>query len=70
LASIRTTGNINESSWNDIFVLGISSGHALGDASPLFARVEESDIEKHKKQLALLINNNSNSKQKYNFKLK
>jgi methionyl-tRNA synthetase len=23
----------------------------LGDASPLFAKVEESDIERHKKQL-------------------
>jgi len=32
-------------------VLGISSGHALGDALPLFAKVEESDIEQHKKQL-------------------
>ena len=44
-------GNINESSWNDISVLGISPGHALGDASPLFAKVEESDIKKYKKQL-------------------
>ena len=26
-------GNINEYSWNDISVLGISPGHALGDAS-------------------------------------
>ena len=43
--------NINESSWNDISVLGISPGHALGDASPLFAKVEESDIKKYKKQL-------------------
>jgi methionyl-tRNA synthetase len=32
-------------------VLGISSGHTLGEASPLFAKVEESDIEKYKKQL-------------------
>jgi len=44
-------GNVNESTWNDISILGISSGHALGEASPLFAKVEKSDIEKYKKQL-------------------
>ncbi|MFQ5476022.1 MAG: methionine--tRNA ligase [Nitrosopumilus sp.] len=44
-------GNVNESSWSDISILEVSSGHALGDASPLFAKVEESDIEKYKKQL-------------------
>lgn len=44
-------GNVNESSWSDISVLGISSGHALGEVSPLFAKVEKSDIEKYKKQL-------------------
>ena len=32
-------------------VLGVSSGHTLGEASPLFARVDEADIEKYKKQL-------------------
>jgi methionyl-tRNA synthetase len=44
-------GNVNESSWNDISVLGISSGHILDKASPLFVKVEESDIAKYKKQL-------------------
>ncbi len=44
-------GNVNEFSWNDISVLGISSGHALGESSPLFVKVEESDIAKYKKQL-------------------
>ena len=44
-------GNVNEISWNEISVLGISTGHALGEASPLFAKVEKSDIEKYKKQL-------------------
>ena len=44
-------GNVNESSWNDISVLGLSPGYALGDASPLFVKVEKSDIEKYKKQL-------------------
>jgi methionyl-tRNA synthetase len=31
--------------------LGISSGHILGESSPLFARIEKSDIEKYKKEL-------------------
>ena len=44
-------GKISSSSWNDMSVLGISSNHVLGDASPIFAKVEESDIEKHKSQL-------------------
>ena len=43
--------NINEQSWGDMSILGISPGHTLGDASPLFARVEDTDIEKYKKQL-------------------
>ena len=42
---------VNQSSWNDMSELGISSGHVLGDSSPLFAKVEVSDIEDHKKQL-------------------
>ena len=44
-------GTVNEHSWSDMSILGISSGHVLGDASPLFAKVEESDIEKRKKLL-------------------
>ncbi len=44
-------GNITDFSWNEISVLGIPSGHTLGEASPLFAKVEESDIEERKKQL-------------------
>ena len=45
------SGNIDESTWSDMSVLEILSGHNLGDVSPLFARVEKLDIEKHKKQL-------------------
>ena len=44
-------GNVNDQNWNDMSVLGVSSGHALGTPSPLFARVEDTDIEKYKKQL-------------------
>ena len=44
-------GNVSDFSWKDMSDIGISSGHILGDASPLFARVETSDIENHKKEL-------------------
>jgi methionyl-tRNA synthetase len=44
-------GNVSESSWDDLSKFAITSGHVLGDPSPLFVKVEESDIEKHKKQL-------------------
>jgi len=44
-------GNVADISWSSQSELGISSGHILGDSSPLFARIETSDIEKYKKEL-------------------
>jgi methionyl-tRNA synthetase len=44
-------GNVKDSSWSEISELSILSGHVLGDSSPLFTKVEISDIEKHKKNL-------------------
>jgi methionyl-tRNA synthetase len=44
-------GNVEDSFWSDISEFGVLAGHTLGDASPLFVKVEESDIEHHKKQL-------------------
>ena len=44
-------GSITDLNWNELSELKIPSGHVLGDASPLFAKVEQSDIENHKKQL-------------------
>ena len=44
-------GNVDNSSWNDISKLEIQKGHALGNASPLFVKVELEDIAKYKKQL-------------------
>ena len=43
-------GAIDESSWEDMSKLEISSGHLLGNSSPLFVKVEKSDVEKHKTQ--------------------
>jgi methionyl-tRNA synthetase len=44
-------GNVADISWSSQSELGISSGHILGDPSPLFARIEKSDIEKYKTEL-------------------
>ncbi|MBI2128261.1 MAG: methionine--tRNA ligase [Nitrosarchaeum sp.] len=45
------SGKINENKWDSISDIGVKSGHTLGDASPLFVKVEEEDIAKYKKQL-------------------
>ncbi len=42
---------IDDFTWDDMSELKIPSGHLLGDSSPLFTKVEKSDIEKHKTQL-------------------
>jgi methionyl-tRNA synthetase len=46
-------GNIQDIPWNAQSELKILSGHKLGDSSPLFARIETSDVEKYKKELGL-----------------
>jgi methionyl-tRNA synthetase len=44
-------GETSTSSWGDMSLLAIAPNHVLGDASPIFAKVEASDVEKHKSQL-------------------
>ncbi|HXV65988.1 MAG TPA: methionine--tRNA ligase [Nitrosopumilaceae archaeon] len=44
-------GNVSEQSWDKISTLPIKDGHVLGASSPLFVKIEQSDIEKHKKNL-------------------
>ncbi|QMU55106.1 MAG: methionine--tRNA ligase [Nitrosopumilus sp.] len=44
-------GNVNSCSWSEMSELKIPSGHMLGDSSPLFVKVEKSDIAKHKTEL-------------------
>ncbi len=48
---IGLTGKVNDNKWDSISDIDIKSGHTLGDASPLFVKVEEEDIAKYKKQL-------------------
>ena len=42
---------VSEHNWDDVSKFEISAGHKLGDSSPLFTKVESTDIEKYKKQL-------------------
>ena len=45
------SGNVSEQSWNSIAKIEIKEGHKIGPASPLFKKVEASDIELHKARL-------------------
>jgi len=44
-------GNVSEQNWKSISDITIKSEHNLGTPSPLFAKVESSDIEIHKEKL-------------------
>ena len=47
-------GDVSEQKWDSISELLVSPNHALGTPSPLFSRVEQSDIDKYQKQLGKL----------------
>ena len=44
-------GNVSEQSWDSVSEILIQANHQLGTPSPLFAKVEESDIKNHKQKL-------------------
>jgi len=44
-------GNVSEQSWDSISERSIQANHQLGTPSPLFAKVEESDIKNYKQKL-------------------
>ncbi len=44
-------GNVSEQNWDSISLMKIQSGHNLATPSPLFTKIEQSDIEKHKEKL-------------------
>jgi len=48
---IGLEGKPSDCKWDEISSIIIKSGHKLGNISPLFSKVEEMDIEKHKKRL-------------------
>ena len=51
LFQLGFSGKVNENKWDSISDIGVKSGHVLGDATPLFVKLEEEDIAKYKKQL-------------------
>jgi len=50
-AQLGLEGKVDENKWDSLSQLEIRPGHNLGEASPLFSKVESEDIEKYKKQL-------------------
>jgi len=50
-AQLGLEGNVSEQRWDSISEISIQSGHDLGTPTPLFNRVEESDIKNHKEKL-------------------
>ena len=44
-------GDVGDADWNDSSEVAVRPGHRLGEVSPLFAKVERADIERHKSRL-------------------
>lgn len=44
-------GKPSDVKWEDVSSIVIERGHKLGDISPLFSKIEEADIVRHKKRL-------------------
>lgn len=45
------TGSVSEQTWNSMSEIKLSQGHKIGAASPLFKKIEASDIETNKAKL-------------------
>jgi methionyl-tRNA synthetase len=48
---LNLTGKVSEQKWNSMSDLAVSTDHKIGVSSPIFKKVETSDIEKHKAKL-------------------
>jgi methionyl-tRNA synthetase len=48
---LNLTGKVSEQKWSSMSDLAVSANHKIGVSSPLFKKVEMSDIEKHKAKL-------------------
>lgn len=51
-AQLGLEGRVEQSAWSDISQIGIRHQHRLGQASPLFSKIDMKDIEKHKEKLS------------------
>jgi methionyl-tRNA synthetase len=50
-SQLGMSGNVSEQNWESISDITINSEHILGTPSPIFAKVESSDIKTHKEKL-------------------
>jgi len=48
---LNLTGKASEQKWNSMSDLAVSADHKIGVSSPIFKKVEATDIEKHKAKL-------------------
>jgi methionyl-tRNA synthetase len=48
---LNLTGKVSEQKWNSMSDLAVCANHKIGASSPLFKKVEMTDIEKHKAKL-------------------
>ncbi len=47
-------GTVSEQSWDSISSISIKTGHRLGAPSPLFSKVQDEDIKKHRRRLGTI----------------
>jgi len=50
-SQIGMDGNISELNWNEVSVISLKPGHKIGQATPLFSKVESSVVEEQKTKL-------------------
>lgn len=50
-SQLNLAGNVSEQPWHSMSEIMITPGHNLGEASPLFKKVESADIQVHKSKL-------------------
>jgi len=48
---LNLTGKVSEQKWNSMSDLAVYANHKIGASSPLFKKIETTDIEKHKAKL-------------------
>ena len=48
---LNLTGKVSEQKWNSMSDIAVSTNHKIGASSPLFKKIEATDIEKHKAKL-------------------
>ena len=50
-SQLGMSGNVSEQSWKSISDITINNEHRLGTPSPLFVKIESSEIKTHKEKL-------------------